>query len=254
MFTYTAPTDLLKGKTVMITGASDGIGKVCSNAFADHGATVILLGRTQSKLEQIYDEIESQHPGRVIIHPLDLLTATQQDYQALASSLNEQFDCLDGLLHNAALLGARSPIQFYPEQDWQNLMQVNVNAAFFLTKALLPALAKAQDARLIFTSSSVGRIARAYWGAYAVSKFAIEGLMQTLADELGGTTSIRVNSLNPGGTRTNMRRAAFPAEDPSTQPVAQSLMPVYLYMMSPDAVSIHGQAINVRSFDPSLLN
>lgn len=252
MFSYSAATDLLKDKTVMITGASDGIGKVCANTFADHGATVILLGRTQSKLEQIYDGIESRHPGRVIIHPLDLNTATQQDYQTLVSSLDEQFDCLDGLLHNAALLGARTPIEFYPEQDWQKLMQVNVNAAFFLTKALLPALARSKDARLIFTSSSVGRTGRAYWGAYAVSKFAIEGLMQTLADELGGTTSIRVNSLNPGGTRTNMRRAAFPAEDPATQPEAESLMPIYLYLMGPDAASIHGQALNVRGFDPAV--
>ncbi|MCH7815155.1 MAG: YciK family oxidoreductase [Proteobacteria bacterium] len=250
MFEYSAPLDLLTDRTILITGASDGIGKVCAKIFADHGASVILLGRTQSKLEQVYDEIEAQHPGRVIIHPLDFSVATMEDYQVLASSLDEQFDCLDGLLHNAALLGIRSPIEFYPDQQWRELMQVNVNAAFYLTKALLPALSRSTDARLIFTSSSVGRVSRAYWGAYAVSKFAIEGLMQTLADELRNTTSIRVNSLNPGGTRTNMRRDAYPAEDPATQPTAASLMPVYLYLMSPDARSLHGQAINVRDFNP----
>ena len=254
MLSFKPAIDLLEGKTVMITGASNGIGKVCANTFADHGATVILLGRNQGKLEQIYDEIEARHPGRTVIHPLDLNTAKIEDYQLLARSIDEQFDCLDGLLHSAALLGARAPIEFYPEQDWQSLMEVNVNAAFYLTKALLPALARSQDDRLIFTSSSVGRIGRAYWGAYAVSKFAIEGLMQTLADELGSTTSIKVNSLNPGGTRTDMRRAAFPAEDPSTLPDAESLMPVYLYLMSPDANSIHCQTLNVRGFDPSLLN
>ena len=128
-------------------------------------------------------------------------------------------------------------------------MQVNVNAAFHLSKVLLPALSRSQDARMIFTSSSVGRVGRAYWGAYGVSKFALEGLMQTLAEEVENTTAIRVNSLNPGGTRTAMRRDAYPAENPETQPTAESIMPVYLYLMSPEAQPIHGQALNVRGFE-----
>lgn len=248
-FDYTAPIDLLQNKTLLITGAGDGIGKTCAKSFAQHGATVILLSRTQKKLERLYDEIEAEHPGRVIIHPIDFRSATANDYLMLASSLNEQFDQLDGLIHNAALLGARTPIEFYPESDWDDLMQVNVKAAFLLTKALLPALNQSADARILFTSSSVGRTGRAYWGAYGISKFAVEGLMQTLAEEVENTTSIRVNSLNPGGTRTAMRRDAYPAEDPTTQPTAESLMPVYLYLMSPEAQSIHGQALNVREFE-----
>jgi NAD(P)-dependent dehydrogenase (short-subunit alcohol dehydrogenase family) len=249
MFDYQAPKDILSGKTILITGASDGIGRVCGTTFADHGATVILLGRTQSKLERVYDEIDSQHPGKVIIHPMDFSRATADDFKLLAESLDEQFSSLDGLIHNAALLGARSPVEFYSDQDWQQLMQVNVTAAFYLTRALLPALSRSADARVLFTSSSVGRTGRAYWGAYAVSKFALEGLMQTLADELANTSAIRVNSLNPGGTRTSMRRAAYPAEDPASQPTPESLMPVYLYLLSPNAVSIHGQALDVRSFE-----
>lgn len=249
-FSYKAKTDLLESKTILITGASDGIGRVCAKTFADHGATVILLGRDISKLESLYDEIEQQQQGKVIIHPIDFKTATLGDFQNLAASLNEQFDCLDGLIHNAGLLGARSPIEFYPEQDWTDLMQVNVNAAFLLTQVLLPALSKSNDARLLFTSSSVGRVGRAFWGAYGVSKFALEGLMQTLAEEVENTTSIRVNSLNPGGTRTNMRRDAYPAEDPKKQPSAESIMPVYLYLMSPEARPIHGQALDVRGFEP----
>ena len=248
-FQYVAPSDLLSNKTILITGAGDGIGKVCAKTFAEHGANVILLGRTQSKLEQVYDEIEALHPGKVIIHPIDFKSASIEDYKILAASLDEQFECLDGLIHNAALLGARSPIEFYPEQDWSDLMQVNVNAAFHLSKVLLPALSRSQDARMIFTSSSVGRVGRAYWGAYGVSKFALEGLMQTLAEEVENTTAIRVNSLNPGGTRTAMRRDAYPAENPETQPTAESIMPVYLYLMSPEAQPIHGQALNVRGFE-----
>jgi len=248
MFEYSPPIDLLQDKTILITGAGSGIGKVCATTFAKHGATVILLSRSQSKLEATYDEIEASNPGKAIIQPLDFNTATAGDYLSLASSLNEQFECLDGLLHNAGLLGARSPIEFYPEQDWQQLMQVNVNAAFHLTKAMLPALGRSPDARLVFTSSSVAREGRAYWGAYAISKFAVEGMMQTLADELRNTSSIRVNSLNPGGTRTDMRRDAYPAEDPATQPTAESIMPVYLYLFGPESKSLHGQALNVRGF------
>jgi len=251
MFTYTAPHDLLNNKTILITGASDGIGRAIATTFADHGATVILLGRSQSKLEQVYDEIEAVRPGKVIIHPLDFKSASTEDFRTLAQSINEQFECIDGLIHNAAMLGPRSPIEFYPESVWQDMMQVNVNAAFALTKALLPALTRSPDARLLFTSSSVGRLGRAYWGAYAVSKFAVEGLMQTLADEVAKTTRIKVNSLNPGGTRTSMRRDAYPAEDPMSQPAPESLMPVYLYLFSQEASTIHGQALNVRDFTPA---
>jgi len=249
-FAYEPANDFLEKKTILITGASDGIGRVCAKTYADYGATVILLGRDQNKLEKVYDEIEQLHPGKVIIHPLDFKTATMADFKILAESLSQQFECLDGLIHNAALLGARSPIEFYPDQDWADLMQVNVNAVFQLTQVLMPALSKSPDARVLFISSSVGRAGRAFWGAYAVSKFAVEGLMQTLAEEVQNTTSIRVNSLNPGGTRTSMRRDAYPAEDPQTQPTAESLMPVYLYLFSPEAGKLHGQALSAREFQP----
>lgn len=250
MFEFNAPADLLDNKTILITGAGDGIGRACAKAFASHGATVILLSRSQSKLEQLYDEIEREHPGKTIIHPLDFRVAQAQDFAQLAQSLDTQFPCLDGLVHNAALLGPRSPLEFYPDKDWQDLMQVNVTAAFALTKVLLPALTRSADARLLFTSSSVGRVGRAYWGAYGISKFAVEGMMQTLADEVAKTTCIKVNSLNPGGTRTSMRRDAYPAEDPLSQPTPESIMPVYLYLFSAEASSIHGQALDVRGFSP----
>lgn len=248
MFEFDPPIDLLANKTVLVTGASDGIGKVCAKTFVQYGATVILLGRNQAKLEKVYDEIETACPGKTIIHPLDFRKAKPADFEQLAASLDAQFTSLDGLVHNAAMLGPRCPIQFYPDQDWQDLMQVNVTAAFALTKALLPAMTRSADARLLFTSSSVGRIGKAYWGAYGISKFAIEGMMQTLADELAKTTNIKVNSLNPGGTRTSMRRDAYPTEDPNSQPAPESIMPVYLYLFSSAAASIHGQALDVRGF------
>ena len=243
---YNAPRDLLSGRTILVTGAGDGIGKEAALAFAGHGATVILLGRTQSKLEQVYDQILAAGHPEAIIHPLDLAVAGSEDYEALAASVAEQFGALDGLLHNAAILGPRTPIQFYPPDAWAKLMQVNVTACFQLTRALLPALTASDQGRILFTSSSVGRRGRAYWGGYAVSKFAIEGLMQVLADELRETSSVRVNSIDPGATRTAMRKEAYPAEDPETLPEASSLMPIYLYLMGRDSSGVHGQALRAR--------
>lgn len=243
-----ATPDCLNGKTILITGASDGIGRALAIGFCQHGANVIALGRSQEKLEALFDEIEAEQPGKLIIHPLDLERAQPEDFKTLAAALDEQFDALDGLIHNAALLGARSPIEFYPDSDWTKLLQVNVTAPFGLSKALLPALTRAQDARVLFVSSSVGRKGRAFWGAYGVSKFALEGLMQTLSEEVGSVSGTRVMSVNPGGTRTAMRRDAYPAEDPQSQPSAESLLPLFLMLMGPQGATFHGQAINARDF------
>lgn len=247
MKNYQAPADLLADKTILVTGAGAGIGRAASLSFARHGARVIALGRTQSKLESLYDEIVAEGLPEPVIHPLDLATASAEDYEALGASVSEQFSALDGLLHNAALLGPRTPLAYYPADSWAKLMQVNVNACFQLTRALLPALQVAEHGRILFTSSSVGRQGRAYWGGYAVSKFAVEGLMQVLADELRDTSSIRVNSINPGATRTAMRKDAYPAENPESVPAAETLMPAYLYLMGRDSQEVHGQALDLRA-------
>ncbi len=254
MFDYKPAADLLHGRTILVTGAGSGIGRACALSLLAHGAAVVLLSRDQGKLERLYDEAEQSWPGRGHIQAIDLSQAGAADFAAIAAAVERQFPALDGLLHNAAALGPRSPIEFYPEQQWQEVMQINVNAAFQLTRCLLPALSKSADGRILFTSSSVGREGRAYWGAYAVSKFALEGLMQTLAAEIGATTSVRVNSLNPGGTRTAMRAAAYPGENPDTLPSAESLMPVYLYLLGPASRHIHGKALSVRDFDPATID
>ena len=248
MFDYRPPPDLLAGRVILLTGAGGGIGRACALSLLAHGARVILLGRDQGKLESLYDEAETVWPGRCHIQPLDLASAGETECEAIAAGVAQQFPALDGLVHNAALLGPRTPLEYYPEAQWREVMQVNVNAAFLLTRSLLGALAKSADARVLFTASAVGREGRAYWGAYGVSKFAVEGLMQTLAAEVGTTTSIRVNSLNPGATRTAMRAAAYPGENPETLPTPESLMPVYLYLLGPAGRDIHGQALNAQDF------
>lgn len=246
MFEYQAPADLLQGKVILVTGAGSGIGRTAALTYARHGATVILLGRTTSKLEAVYDEIESNGWPQAAIYPMNLESATEHDYASLAETLDNEFGRLDGLLHNAGLLGELKAISQYDANTWNRVMQVNLNAPFLLTRECLPLLRNAETASVIFTSSSVGHKGRAHWGAYSVSKFATEGLMQTLADEEDGLGKVRVNSLNPGGTRTTMRASAFPGEDPRTRPAPEEIMPAYLYLMGKDSLEISGQAINIQ--------
>jgi len=247
MFDYNPTDNLLSGRVILVSGAGDGIGRAAAMTLAEYGATVILLGRTQQKLELVYDAIEQAGFAQPAMVPLDLSTADSADFDQLADMLDQEFGQLDGLLHNASLLGQRTPIKNYDPGAWDQVMKVNVSAQFQLTQSLLPLLEKSDDASIIFTSSGVGRHGRAYWGAYAVSKFATEGLMQVLADEVDGVSNIRVNSINPGATRTQMRAQAYPAEDPKTIPTAEEIMPIYLYLLGPDSSDINGQAMDAQS-------
>lgn len=243
---YQPRANLLSGKTILVTGAGDGIGRAAALCYAGHGATVLLLGRTGRKLEAVYDAIESAGGARPAIIEMDLATATESTYATLADSLSREFDCLHGILHNAAVLGDRRPIANAGFATWAEVMQVNVNAQFLLTRYLLPLLQQAPIASIILTSSGVGRIGRAYWGAYAVSKFATEGFMQVLADELENTSRIRVNSLNPRATNTAMRRTAYPAETPTNNPSPQEIMRAYLFLMGDDSAGVTGRAFDAR--------
>lgn len=246
MFDYEAPEKLLDGRVILVTGANRGIGRAIARGFARHRATVILAGRSRAALEAVYDEIESDGSPEPLIQLLDLETAMASQYQEIAVALDAQFGCLHGLVHNAGLLGPRTPIEHYDVAAWTQVMQVNVNAAFEMSRAMLPLLKAAQDSSLLFTSSSVGRRGRAYWGGYAVSKFAIEGLAQVLADELAESSSVRVNCVNPGATRTAMRQSAFPAENPARNPDPESLLPVYLYLMGQDSLGVTGQSLDAQ--------
>lgn len=249
---YQAPADLLKDRVILVTGAGSGIGRTAALTYAAHGATIILLGRTLSKLEEVYDEIESAGYPKPAIVPLNLEGAAVKEYEELAMTLEENFGKLDGLLHNAGILGARSPVELYDPETWNKVMHVNATAPFLLTRALIPLLRKSGDASVIFTSSGVGRKAKAYWGAYAVSKFALEGLSQLLSEELDDERhNIRVNSLNPGATRTNMRAHAYPAENPANNPAPEDIMPSYLYLMGKDSAGVNGQQLDAQEKKPA---
>jgi len=231
---YHPKSDLLRQRIILVTGAGDGIGREAALTYARFGAQVILLGRTESKLLAVQQEIARAGglPAQSIV--LDLLTVTAEDCQQVAGQITQWVPRLDGVLHNAGLLSEIVPVADIKLQDWLDVMQVNVNATFMLTQALLPLLLKSASASLVFTSSSVGREGRSGWGAYAVSKFATEGLMQVLADEYK-QTNLRVNCINPGGTRTSMRASAFPDEDSQKLKTPADIMPLYLYLMGDDS-------------------
>ena len=243
---YAPANDLLKDRVILVTGAGAGIGRSVSIGLAAHGATVILLGKTVSKLETVYDEIMAAGYPKPGIYPMDLMGAQYKDYEDMVGAIDTEYSRLDGLLHNAGILGERAPIEHHEVHVWKQVMQVNLNAPFALTKAGLELLYKSPDASVVFTSSGVGRTARAYWGAYAVSKAGIENLSAMLADETEHRGTLRVNSLNPGATRTEMRRAAFPAEDANLLKTPEDILPAYLYLLGPDSKGISGQQFDAQ--------
>ncbi|ELE2041239.1 YciK family oxidoreductase [Vibrio vulnificus] len=242
---YSISTDALKDKVILVTGAGAGIGRQAALTYAKHGATVILLGRNVKNLESVYDEIETSGYPQAAIIPLDLKGATKQNYIDMAETIEGQFGRLDGLLHNAGVLGTLSPFDQISEEDFDDILQINVKSEFLMTQALLPLLRKAQAGRIIFTSSTVGHSGRAFWGTYAISKFAVEGMMQILADEFSNSP-IRVNAINPGATRTRMREKAYPGEDANTLKTPADLMPLYLHLMDPATTDVNGQCIDAQ--------
>ena len=245
---YQPEPGCLAGKVILVTGAGDGIGRTAAMTYASYGASVVLLGRTRSKLENVFDWIAEHTDTEAVIVPCDLNAFGDENAAALSNAIGESFGRLDGLLHNASLLGPKVNIAHYPTDEWQRVFQVNVHATFLLTKSMLPLLEQPESASVVLTSSSVGRQGRAYWGAYSASKFAVEGLMQILADEYAHTGRIRFNSLNPGGTRTAMRRAAYPAENPKDVPAPEAHMDLYVYLMSEASRAVNGQALDARSW------
>ena len=234
----------LENKVILITGASDGIGKALTKACAQAGATVIMLGRSEKKLAAVYDEIKNaDHPEPVML-PLDFMKADGGVFLSIAEQIENDFGQLDGLVHCAAILGEMTDIEEYDAAVWQKVMHINATVPFALTKVCIPLLKKAKGAA-VFASSSVGRKGRAFWGAYAVSKFAVEGLAQTLADEMS-ESDVRVNVVNPGATRTDMRLQAYPAEDRSKLKTPEEVLGPFLYFLCDQVGGVSGLSVDAQ--------
>lgn len=243
---YTYPGDILRDRIILITGASDGIGKALALHAASLGAQVILHGRSVPKLEKLYDTIEDiEGAPRPSIAVMDLESANAESYTTLAQSIEAEFGRLDGLVLNASILGERYSIEQYDAVLWQKVMHVNVTSIFAMTQVFLPLLQESADPSVIFTSSGVGRTGRAHWGAYAVSKFATEGFSQVLADE-HRHGKLRSNCINPGATRTSMRLAAFPAEDRNALKRPEEILTPYIFLLGPDSKGITGESFDAQ--------
>lgn len=244
--TYTYDDKILADRIVLITGASDGIGRALALHAAGLGAQVILHGRNVAKLEKVYDEVkEIDGAPRPSIAVVDLESANSESYSSLAQSVDAEFGRLDGLVLNASILGDRFSIDQYDAVMWQKVMHVNVTSVFAMTQVLLPLLKQAEDPSVIFTSSGVGRKGRAFWGAYAVSKFAVEGLSQVLADE-HRHGKLRANCINPGATRTGMRLAAYPAEDRDQLKRPEEILATYVFLLGPDSKGVTGESFDAQ--------
>ncbi len=246
---YQPADDCLAGRNILVTGAGGGIGAAAAKAFAVYGANVILLGRTRAKLETTFDWIETRTSTRPVIVPCDLRALDDTAATALQDAVADGYTQLDGVLHNASTLGPKVPIAHYPTDQWMTVMYVNAIAPFVLTKALLPLLlGHNRPASVVLMSSTVGRLGRAYWGAYAVSKHALEGFMQVLADEHEQVGNLKVNSVNPGATRTPMRAAAYPAENPAEVPPAEEKLDLLIYLMESRSDGVTGAALDARDW------
>mgnify|MGYP001824375018 FL=1 len=244
--TYEYAGDVLRDRIILITGATDGIGKALALHAATLGAQVILHGRNVDKLESVYDMLEAiDGAPRPSIAVLDLASANSESYVSLANSVAQEFGRLDGLVLNASILGERYSIEQYDAVLWQRVMHVNLTSAFALTQVLLPMLNNSDDPSVIYTSSGVGRTGKAFWGAYAVSKFATEGLSQVLADE-HRQGKLRANCINPGATRTGMRLSAYPAEDRDKLKRPEDVLAAYIYLLGPDSRGITGQSFDAQ--------
>ncbi len=234
----------LKDKTILVTGGGGGIGKVMARTFVQEGARVLICGRTRKRLESVAEEVQAPQ-GQLSYLTVDISKA--EDLKRLAHWIDQTWGHLDVLINNAGVLGLMAPLKDYPEAVWDEVIQINLTGAFMVTHAILPLMIKAGGGSIINLSSTVGRKGRANWGAYAVSKFGLEGLTQVLADELK-PYGIRVNSVNPGGTRTEMRTVAYPKEDPSKLPSPEEVMPLFVYLASDESKEVTGQALNARDW------
>jgi NAD(P)-dependent dehydrogenase (short-subunit alcohol dehydrogenase family) len=242
---WSPPPDLLQDRTILVTGAANGIGQALAAALVTYGATTILLDKDVRGLEQTCDRIAAAGHAEPALAPMDLTGATANDYRDLADTIGGEYRQLDGLVHSAAMLGALVPLAHFEDELWQQTLQVNLNAPCQLTLACLPLLENSADASIVFVADAVGRRGKAYWGAYGVAKAGLEGFMQILADELEANTKVRVNSLDPGPVLTGLRRLAFPAEIVTTTKSPGDVVKPFLYLLGPDSAGITGQQLSV---------
>jgi|TARA_Y100000746_G_scaffold95504_1_gene81356 NAD(P)-dependent dehydrogenase (short-subunit alcohol dehydrogenase family) len=225
----------MEGKTILITGANRGIGKSLAKNFSNIGANIILLGKNEDSLNEVYDEIISCTKTKPLIIESDLNLLDLDGAHQIKKAIVNQYGVLDGLIYNAAKLGKMTSIEDYEDGLWKEIINTNLNSSFLIYKELIPILKAAPSGRIIFTSSGVAEVGKAYWGAYSVSKFAVKGLAEIIRDELDSTSNIKVFNYDPGATKTSMRASAYPGEDPNNLKDPDKLFGDYLWFFSEES-------------------
>lgn len=244
---YLPRSDLLADRVILVTGASSGLGRAASLAYARHGATVALLARNADKLEAVYDEIVTDGGPEPAMFPYDLSAADDRSMETLAGTIAHHLKRLDGVLHSAHHFYNLTPMALQTLEQWQALMRVNLIAPFALTRACLPLLKQAPDAAVVFTGETHGHHPSAFWGGYAVAKSGLEAMTRIWADELNADDPLRINTLIPGQVATTLRTRTHPGLSPESLPQIEDLMPWYLYLMGPDSHTVRGQIIECQA-------
>lgn len=224
----------LQGRVALITGASRGIGAAVARLYAKEGAHIIAVARTEGALEELDDDIKGFSGKSATLVPIDITDFEKVDQ--MGALISQRFGRLDILVGNAGILGTLSPMGHIDPKIWDQVIAVNVSSNWRLLRSMDPLLRSSDAGRAIFVTSTVGAEARAYWGAYAVSKAALEMMTRTYAKEID-MTPIRVNMVNPGATRTQMRSQAMPGEDPNTLPTPEDRADVFVDLALPSCTA-----------------
>lgn len=230
--------DTLGERVILIAGANGALGEAAARACALAGATVVLLGRRVPKLQRLHDALAAIGPAPAI-YPLDLLGAAPADYAQMATRIHDELGRLDGILHAAAEFQGLTPLENTDPHEFANALHVNALAPFLLTRACLPLLRRAPDSAVVFVMDDPCRVGRAYWGGYGVAKFAVQGLVNVLADELEHSC-VRVSALQPGPMQTGLRAKAFMSERPGAWPPASAYAQACVHLLSAAGVEHRG--------------
>ena len=242
---WTPAGDTLAGRVVLVTGACGGLGGAVARAASRAGATVIVSGRRKRPLEQLYDAMLAEGLPEPVIHPLDMETATPNDYAALADGLRHDFGRLDGIAHCAASFAGLTPLAMHKPDDWLRAMHVNVNAPFALTQACMPLLQEAADSAVVFVLDDPQRLARAHWGAYGASKAALERFAEILHEETD-ESPLRVHALLPAPMRTRLRRQAYFGENTLQHPLPDDVAAAVVWLLGAQGLPARGHVLDLR--------
>jgi NAD(P)-dependent dehydrogenase (short-subunit alcohol dehydrogenase family) len=234
----------LLGKTAIVTGGSRGIGRAIAAAYVSAGARVFICSRRAADVERTLGEIRA---GGGTIDGAAGDVSSAQDVSRIVGAALQSLGAIDVLVNSAGILGPRTAIVDYPIDGWREVVEINLTGIFLMTRAVLPGMLGRRTGSIINLTSGVGRVGKAKWGAYAVSKAGVECFTQVLADEVK-SEGIRVNSVNPAATRTPMRAQAYPSEDPTTLPSPESITPIFLFLAADESGNITGQALNARDW------